>query len=98
MLRTVGLRRALDKKAKRRARDLGATEVENISRDEIMQRDNQTCHLCLRWVSVHDASLDHVVPLSKGGQHTKDNVRLAHRVCNSRKGDRLLSELDLSEF
>jgi 5-methylcytosine-specific restriction endonuclease McrA len=33
-------------------------------------------------------SHDHVVPLTKGGSNTPDNVRLAHRGCNSSKGNR----------
>jgi 5-methylcytosine-specific restriction endonuclease McrA len=33
---------------------------------------------------------DHVVPLSKGGSHSKDNVVAACRSCNSSKGDRLI--------
>lgn len=37
--------------------------------------------------SVWAATRDHVVPLSKGGLHEKDNVQLAHRMCNSMKLD-----------
>lgn len=32
---------------------------------------------------------DHVIPLSKGGAHTKENIVPACRPCNSRKGNRL---------
>jgi 5-methylcytosine-specific restriction endonuclease McrA len=35
-------------------------------------------------------TMDHVVPLSKGGPHTKENVVPACRPCNARKKDRLL--------
>lgn len=35
---------------------------------------------------------DHVIPLSKGGHHTAPNVAPACRSCNSRKGNRVLSE------
>lgn len=31
------------------------------------------------------ASLDHVVPLSKGGDHTRSNSVVAHLICNIRK-------------
>lgn len=34
-------------------------------------------------------SIDHIVPLSKGGLHAWDNVQLAHRFCNSKKGKRV---------
>lgn len=35
------------------------------------------------------ASLDHIIPLSKGGHHTYDNVQLAHLRCNVRKHARI---------
>lgn len=38
--------------------------------------------------------LDHVIPLSRGGTHTLDNLRPAHALCNIRKNRRLTSELD----
>jgi 5-methylcytosine-specific restriction endonuclease McrA len=34
--------------------------------------------------------MDHIVPFAAGGTHEPANVQLAHRVCNSRKGARLL--------
>lgn len=33
-------------------------------------------------------SIDHIVPLSRGGRHAWDNVQLAHRICNTLKGNR----------
>lgn len=91
-------RRCTDANAKARAKRLGCEVVEDVSIDEVRRRDNETCHLCGEWVSVHEQSLDHVIPLSKGGAHTYDNIKLAHGLCNSRKGDRLMSEIDLTEF
>jgi 5-methylcytosine-specific restriction endonuclease McrA len=31
-------------------------------------------------------SIDHVIPLSLGGEHTYDNARIAHWICNVRRG------------
>lgn len=36
----------------------------------------------------HEATLDHVIPIAKGGEHTKRNADLLCRRCNTRKGDR----------
>lgn len=77
---------------------MGCVRTKFVYLDNIRERDNQMCHLCDKWVSIHDASLDHVVPLSRGGDHTAENIKLAHKLCNSKKGDRLMGEIDWSTF
>lgn len=78
--------------ASRRARILEAF-VENFSHEEIFERDDWVCQLCgvpvdpeLVWPDRLSASLDHIVPLSRGGFHSRENCQLAHLVCNIRKG------------
>lgn len=56
--------------------------------DLIYQRDAGRCHLCGRLVRRADASVDHVIPSSKGGPSTMNNLKLAHRSCNFAKGNR----------
>jgi|SRR3990172_6933171 len=53
---------------------------------EIWKRDHGTCSLCGRYVSLEEASRDHVTPRHDGGRTTFSNIRLAHRNCNSRRG------------
>lgn len=60
---------------------------------DVYERDEWICGLCSepvdRRASYPDpmsASLDHILPLSKGGHHTLSNVQLAHLACNVRKG------------
>jgi 5-methylcytosine-specific restriction endonuclease McrA len=48
---------------------------------------------CGRILSDKEIVLDHVVPLSRGGEHSHRNLRVACRPCNTRKSDWLLSEL-----
>ena len=55
----------------------------------IYDRDAGICHLCRLPVRREDASVDHVIPLSKGGPSTMANLKLAHRRCNSAKGNRV---------
>jgi len=77
----------------------GVTNGRIISHDEVAQRDNFRCYLCnepvdmeLPRTSRYGATLDHVIPLTKGGQDSLDNVRLAHWICNIRKSDKSLEE------
>jgi 5-methylcytosine-specific restriction endonuclease McrA len=32
------------------------------------------------------ATIDHIIPISLGGRHCAENVQLAHRICNNKKG------------
>ena len=72
---------------KRRALIRKAKHVERVSLDIIYQRDYGLCSLCHTKVRREDASLDHIIPLSKGGDHTYQNCALAHMRCNSSKGN-----------
>lgn len=72
----------------RRARKNNAPRIERINRHEVINRDNSVCHICGRRLQPHEITLDHVVPLARGGCHTYDNLRVACRSCNSRKGAR----------
>ena len=79
----------------RRARKLGV-EYEVINRRTVFDRDGWICGICyepvdpsLRWPHAESVSLDHVIPLSRGGSHTYGNVQCAHARCNTRKGARL---------
>ena len=62
-------------------------------REAVYERDEWTCQLCFEPVKPDSdpqsdwyPSLDHIIPQSKGGDHTMENLRLAHRWCNSIRG------------
>lgn len=78
--------------AARRALRLGSPNAERFSLDEIYERDGRRCHLCSKSVKRSEATMDHLIPLSLGGPHTRANVALAHRSCNSSKGNRVANE------
>ncbi len=59
-----------------------------VSRRAVMARDGHACQYCGRTAD----SIDHVVPRSRGGAHSWDNVVAACRPCNVRKRDRYLNE------
>lgn len=64
---------------------------ERITVQELARRDRDRCWLCGLRVSISERTVDHVWPIAKGGTHIWSNVRLAHRRCNSSKGDRLVT-------
>lgn len=83
----------------RRAR-MANCERESFSDSEIFERDGFVCGICdepvdmgLKFPDSMSASLDHVIPLSRGGGHVRANVRLAHLGCNARKCARLDDEV-----
>lgn len=78
---------------RRRAEALGAPVVEEVDRVAIIQRDKSTCYLCGKLLGRREITLDHVIPLSRGGSHTAENLRVCCHTCNVRKKDRLLEEL-----
>ncbi|HVE45580.1 MAG TPA: HNH endonuclease [Acidimicrobiales bacterium] len=62
-----------------------------LNRRAVFARDGHRCQYC----GGAAENIDHVVPRSKGGGHTWDNVVAACRPCNTRKEDRLLHETSL---
>ena len=63
-----------------------------LSRRAVFARDGHRCQYCGRAAE----NLDHVVPRSRLGPHTWDNVVASCRSCNARKGDRLPSECGMA--
>jgi 5-methylcytosine-specific restriction endonuclease McrA len=62
-----------------------------MSRRALFARDQFSCQYCGAFAD----SLDHVVPRSRGGQHTWENVAAACRPCNLRKRDRTPAEANM---
>ena len=82
--------------AARRAMKRG-TSVGPVDYTAILQRDDMVCHICNEEVDAADVHYDHVIPLSRGGTHTEDNIKLSHSKCNLWKHARLMEELDLTK-
>ena len=63
-----------------------------LTRQNIFKRDGNRCLYCDK---TEDLTLDHVVPKSRGGKTTWDNLATACKRCNSRKGDFTPDEANL---
>lgn len=59
-----------------------------LTRKAVFARDLHACQYCGNPAE----NLDHVVPRSRGGSHTWENVVAACRICNARKGNRTPKE------
>lgn len=79
----------------------------DISLERLYQRDEGICYICGGACDYEDysvdgngyftagpnyPSIDHILPIARGGMHSWDNVKLAHHYCNSLKVDQLPSE------
>lgn len=75
----------------------------DITLERLYDKEKGQCHICGLLCNYDDykiteegyfivgkfyPSIDHVTPLSKGGTHTWDNIKLAHISCNSWKGNK----------
>lgn len=89
------------KNRRRRAAKRGGVS-EPYTLAQIAERDRHRCQLCGKRVSMdvkapnpQAPSIDHVMPVSEGGDDTRANVQLAHFGCNSSKGARGCQQLAL---
>jgi 5-methylcytosine-specific restriction endonuclease McrA/DNA-binding CsgD family transcriptional regulator len=94
------------KETKRRMNAESAGDFDKtITIEGLIIRDHNTCYLCGGECDSNDfkrvngvfvagfkyPTIEHVIPLAKGGTHTWDNVKLAHWYCNTKKGAKLLA-------
>lgn len=82
----------------RREAAKNAPGSERFKKSEIFDRDKWMCWICggsidsnLTYPDPFYVSLDHMVPLSQGGEHTRANARTAHLRCNIQRGRKFLT-------
>jgi 5-methylcytosine-specific restriction endonuclease McrA len=93
--RAAGTRDMWQRKNRRRRTLKRGGVSERYTLVEIAERDGHRCRLCDRKVPMAQKhprplspTIDHIVPISLGGDDTRVNVQLAHRICNIRKSNR----------
>lgn len=87
--------RRRDRKICDRCRNTGRTR-HKTQPAYLAERDGLDCGICgdqvdmaARWPAPKSASVDHIVPVSRGGTHDEENLQLSHWACNHAKRDRL---------
>ncbi|MCH2132251.1 MAG: HNH endonuclease [Phycisphaerales bacterium] len=66
-----------------------------LNRRNLFARDRNKCQYCGRRFAVSELSIDHVIPVSRGGGNTWQNLVCACVTCNTRKGNRTPREAGL---
>lgn len=68
------------------------TRIENPSRAMIYKRDDHQCQYCGTFKNL---TIDHIIPRSKGGKDTWENLVACCSSCNTKKGDKYLHETNM---
>lgn len=93
-------RRGRQDSHRHRARKFGGGYDSSVTLKKLVIRDGLRCAICGGLCDWNDhswskysgpmyPSIDHIMPMSKGGGHVWENVQVAHIICNSGKGDKV---------
>lgn len=63
----------------------------------LWKRDGEICYLCNKPMSYGEATIDHILPLAKGGGDNMTNYRLVHLPCNVQKGNMTMEQFNKSK-
>lgn len=72
--------------------------VPNELRQAVFERDNYTCQYCGRSCEKAELEIEHVIPISKGGNNDIRNLATACSECNRSKGARILTIGELQQI
>lgn len=72
-----------------------ATKVEKIDLDRIILESHGICGICNTSVIDSKIDFDHIIPISRGGTHTYDNLQVTHASCNKRKWAKIIPASEL---
>ncbi|KPJ57837.1 MAG: hypothetical protein AMS15_09565, partial [Planctomycetes bacterium DG_23] len=64
---------------------------------EVFERDEFRCRYCGARLSLYTATVDHITPLSKGGDNSLENLVTSCMKCNAKKGTRVRKPRPLVE-
>ena len=87
--------KSINKIKARKAAAKQRAKMTQILRDKIKRRDNYTCQYC--GLSTRDEpnlllEIDHIIPVSRGGLTTEDNLQTLCWICNRRKSNKIITD------
>jgi len=68
------------------------SDVIRKKRGRIYERDNYTCVFCGQKFEVKDLTIDHIMPLSRGGNNQDYNLVTSCQKCNVKKGNKIFNK------
>ncbi len=71
---------------------IDAGTIQLVYEDNIKQYGTLTCYLCLNTIKFGFDTIDHKIPLSRGGNHEYNNLEIACRNCNCKKNAKTVEE------
>ncbi len=66
-----------------------------LTRNNVFERDRNTCQYCSKTMQREHLNLDHVIPRDHGGKTTWENIVCSCIKCNTRKANRLPHEANM---
>jgi len=77
--------KSMDHTTKKRAK----SNLTVVRRREIYERDSGICYICNSKIEFSKYQADHIIPISRGGEHTKENLAVTCSRCNQVKGTKI---------
>lgn len=87
-----------NRKRRRMAGELTLQTIQRVYEDNIKKYGTLTCYLCLKLISFGKDSLEHKIPISRGGTNLYENLAIAHKGCNSKKSTKTEKEFRKNEL
>jgi 5-methylcytosine-specific restriction endonuclease McrA len=69
------------------------SKIKQTIRKKIVKKKGNLCCFCRKSMKKSETTLEHVVPISKGGTNAQRNLKLSCSGCNNQRGD-----MDFDEF
>lgn len=68
--------------------------IPKTTKEKVYENGHGVCAICGKPVSQYDFTIDHIIPLSRGGNNDIDNLQIACHDCNELKSNRMDSEFE----
>lgn len=68
--------------------------IRRINLEKLLERDNYKCVYCQKDINMETVTIDHIIPLSRGGSNDLTNLACSCKICNEDKADDIWFKVD----